>query len=163
MNNNQLGRVLVGLTMAASIASGAVAFIALYRLRNDPLADLGNTFRFAAFLQPIPFAIAALLAIVVRRRPAIVGTVLVAVTACGVYGWWWLSGLEEIRRIENEPVRRGALGNILPDIEGQAGAVKAILWPLLVVAAIGGAASIAWLATRRRTMPRQRSSSASGS
>jgi hypothetical protein len=137
------------LTIAASCAAGAAAFLTLYRLRDDPLPSLGATFRIAAFLQPIPFAAAAILAVCLRRRPEILGYSLAAVIGGGSFGWWWLSGLAELRRIENEPVRRGALGNILPDIEGQVGSVKALLWPVAVVVIIGGLTLIGWAASRR--------------
>jgi amino acid transporter len=150
---SRLGDALAALTVTACVAAAVAAFVALYRLRNDPNAGLGSMFRFAAYLQLIPFAIAAALALVARRRAAVGGTILIAVIACGVYGWWWFSGLEEVRRFENEPVRRRALGNIFPDIESQAEAVKAMLWPLVVVAVIGGAALIACLATRTHKSP----------
>jgi hypothetical protein len=139
------------LTIAASGVAGAAAFIALYRLRNDPELGLGAAFRTAAFLQPVPFAVAALLAVVLRRRPAVQGLVLSAAVGCGAFGWWWLSGLADLRRLENEPVRRRALGNILPDIEGQAGVVKAFLWPAVVAGVIGGSAFVGWAATGRNS------------
>src|SRR4051794_6670341 len=121
MGGMRTGRALMWLTIAASGAAGAAAFLALYRLRSDPQPGLGASFRTAALVQPVPFAAAALLAVGLRRRPAILGAVLAAAVGCGAFGWWWLSSLADVRRVENEPVRRRALGNILPDIEGQAG------------------------------------------
>lgn len=145
------GRVLMGLTVAAA---SAVAFVALYRLHDDPLPGLGSAFRTAAFLQPIPYLTAAVLAVCLRRRPAILAFTLAAVVGCGAYGWWWLSGLEEVRRVENEPVRRNALGNILPDIEGEAGAAGAFVWPFVAAAVVGGVTLVGWFAVGR-TGPRR--------
>ena len=84
-----------------------------------------------------------------RRRPAVLGLLLAAAVGCGAFGWFWLSGLADVRRLENEPVRRHALGNILPDIEGQAGAVKAFLWPVAATGLIGGVALVGWAVARR--------------
>jgi hypothetical protein len=149
MGGKGISRALLWLTVAASAAAGAAAFVALWRLRDDPLPGLGAAFRTAAFLQPVPFAVAAGLAVWGRRRPVVLGHVLAAVVGCGAYGWWWLSGLEEVRRTESEPVRRNALGNILPDIEGEAGAAKALLWPAVVAGVIGASGLAGWAATRR--------------
>jgi hypothetical protein len=66
--------------------------------------------------------------------------------------------LAEVRRIENEPVRRRALGNLFPDIEGQTGAVGALLWPIVVVVIIGGMTLVGWAASggTRRLLERGR-------
>ena len=68
-----------------------------------------------------------------------------------------MSGLAEVRRVENEPARRQGLGNIFPDAEGQIGAVVAIVWPVLAAALIGVTALLVWAATRRtrRNPPRR--------
>lgn len=156
MRREQTGRALMGLTMVAGVLAGAMAVLALYRLRDDPVSSLGEAYRIAAFLQPVPYLAAAVLAVRLRHRPAIVAFILAAVAACGGFGWWWLSALAEVRRIENEPVRRHALGNILPDAEGEFGAVVAFLWPAVVAAVVGGLALIGWAAARparlRRSM-----------
>src|SRR5689334_13935326 len=129
MRGERTGRALMWLTTAASCAAGTVAFLALYRLRGDPLRSLGATFRIAAYLQSTPYAASNILTAGLRHRPRILGFAHAAVIGCGSYGGWWLGGLAEVRRVENEPVRRRSLGNILPDIEGQVGAVRAVLWP----------------------------------
>ena len=149
MGGTKTGRSLMWLTVAVSRAAGAAAFLALYRLRGDPHPRLGATYRNEAFLQLVPFAGAALLAVCLRRRPVILRFVLAATVGCGAFGWWSLSGLAEVRRKENMPVRRQALGNILPDVEGQAGAVTAFLWPVVAAGVIGGSALVGWLATGR--------------
>jgi hypothetical protein len=154
MRGNWAALALAWLLIAASSAAATVAFVCLYELRDDPLPALGSTFRTAAFLQPIPYVAAVALAVGLRRRPAVLAFTLAGVVGCGAYGWWWLSGLAEIRRIENEPVRRNALGNILPDIEGEAGAVKALVWPLVVAVIVGGLTLVGWLAVGRGRPPR---------
>jgi len=157
------GRIVMWLTIAASCAAGAASFAALYRLSDDPLPSLGATFRVAAFLQLIPFAAACVLAVCLRRRPDILGFARAGVIGCGLYGWWWLAGLADVRRIENEPVRRRALGNILPDIEGQVGSVEAMFWPIVVVVVIGGATLIGWAVSASIRRGRERGQRPTGS
>src|SRR6516225_3021357 len=123
MDRTRTARILMWLTIAASAVAGAVAFAALYRLRGDPQPGLGAAYETAAYLQPVPFAVAAGLAVAFRRRPVVLACVLAAVVLCGAYGAWWLGELEGVRLVENQPVRRNSLGNIAPDIEGQIGAV----------------------------------------
>ncbi len=110
---------------------------------------LGATFRTAAYLQWIPYAATSLLAVGLRRRPDILSFSLAAVIACGSYGWWWFDGLAEVRRRENEPTTRHALGNIAPDLEGQIGAFGALLWPAVVVVSVGIATLVGWAVSRR--------------
>lgn len=153
MRATRTGGAVIGLTLVAALAAGALAFLALYRLRDDPLPGLGSAYRTAAFLQPIPYVAAVAAAAGLRRRPAVVAFLLAGVVGCGAYGAWWLSGLAEIRRVENEPVRRNALGNIFPDIEGEAGAVEAWVWPLVVAVILGGLTFVGWLAVGRRPGP----------
>jgi hypothetical protein len=97
-------------TASASAVAGTAAFVALYRLRDDPLPGLGAAYRTAAYLQPLPFAAAALLAVCLRRQPAAMGFVLAAVVGCGGYGWWSLSGLEEVRRVRTSRSVAGRWG-----------------------------------------------------
>jgi phosphotransferase system glucose/maltose/N-acetylglucosamine-specific IIC component len=149
MRATNAGHVLTSLTIVAASLAGTLAFLALYRLRDDPIPALGSAYRTAAFLQPIPYVLAIVVAIGLRRRPAVVAFLLAGVVGCGAYGAWWLSGLAEIRRVENEPVRRNALGNIFPDIEGEAGAVEAWVWPLVVAVIVGGLTFVGWLAVGR--------------
>jgi hypothetical protein len=144
----------MGLTVVAASAAGAVAFAALYRLRDDPSPALGEAYRLAAFLQPLPFVAAAAVAVGLRRRPAVLAFTLAAVVGCGAFGGWWLSGPAETRRVENEPVRRNALGNILPDFGGEAGAVEAFLWPVAAAGVVGVLTLIGW-ATTRNSRPRR--------
>jgi hypothetical protein len=164
MRRTEQTGLLVGLILASAGTAAAVGFVALYRLQDDPIPDLGATYRFAAFLQPIPFVLAAVLAVAGRHRRAVLWGVLVAVVVIGAGGSWWLSGLAEVRRIENEPARRRGLGNIFPDAEGQIGAVVAIVWPVLAAALIGLTALLVWAATRRtrRNPPRRPEARAHG-
>jgi hypothetical protein len=143
------------LTIAASGAAGAAGFFFLYRLRDDPLPTLGETFRIAAFLQPIPFVAAAILAVFLRRRPWILGIAFAAVVACGVFGGWWLADLAEVRRVENEPTRRRAMGNIFPDLEGQVGAGESFVWPFAAGVIIGVATLVGWATSGRKRRDRE--------
>ncbi len=147
------GPTLLWLTLVASCIAATASFMFLYRLGDDPIPPLGARFQIAAYLQLIPFIEASILAICLRHRPEILKFSLAAVIVCGAFGGWWLSGFAELRRWENEPVTRRALGNILPDLEGQAASVEALLWPGVVIVVIGGATLIGWAISRAREKP----------
>jgi hypothetical protein len=61
--------------------------------------------------------------------------------------------MDEVGGVEIEQVRRHALVMILADFEGQAGAAKAVFWPILVAGVVGGSALIGWAVIRRGDRP----------
>jgi len=154
MNGKGTRQTLVWLTLLASCAASVASFLFLFRLRDDPLPSLAERFQFAAYLQPIPYATAIAFALCLRRRLKILKFLFAAVIGCGAFGGWWLGGLAELRRTENEPVRRRALGNILPDIGGQVASVEALLWPFVAIGIIGAATLIGWAQSRNARVVR---------
>jgi hypothetical protein len=153
MTQRSVGAALALLTVIVAGGGAAASFLVLYDLRDDPMPGLASLFRIDAFLQFLPFALAAILAIALRNRPAILAFTFAATLACGLYGWWWLSEMAEARRFEYQPVRRRALGNLLPDIEGQTGSVKALVWPFVELGAIGIVTLVGWAAVGGRGVP----------